>query len=887
MIVFSFLLLLLLAPSAVASGDGGAESAAETTQPADEEPEAPETAAPESADATGPATETAAPTGEVNLLGRAKTGAGEGRRNENVQFNLIDNNAAKEAAIRLGTSATLVSDFDPERGYFSSELGAAPEGPVSLGARVLDDWHGNVFWRHLNSVTSARAFFQVGGVQPARENDYGFRVGRPLWRGADFSVDASQRRIRGNVNGNVLVPRPDERTPLATDPAERALIQRMLDVFPAEAPNRPDINERMLNTNAPQGIDDDSFTSRFDQSWGDRSRVSLQYAYLQQRVDAFQLIRTQNPDTTTRSHRARITYARTLTPVAELQLTTAFDRAASLLTQEETTFTRAVFASTALTSFGNGTNIPIDRARNVFRHGVLVRHTVGRHQLTYGGEVFRRQVSGSEVDSHRGAYSFNRAFGNDAVTNLRLGTSSRYFLAVGNVHRGYRNWEGQGFFGDRWSPASGLDLNIGLRWGFLTAPTEVDDIDRVPYDCDCNNFAPTFGFAYRLPAGVGRLRGGFGLHYGTIFDVTYMQIRYNSPNNAKLVIPTPDLLDPARDVGVVDPRTVRSVLYEMDPELAAPYSMQYNLSWEFEPVREWLVSLGYVGSRSPKLLAQWHFNRARMVEGIPTTLATVNERRPDPEILDRRSVLNGSRGYYDAAKIELTVPDWKGFNVRASYWFSKLMDLGTDYANTASNEDSWRARSQQETDIHPDMKALSRFDSPHATLVRVAYATPSGPRGSVRSKLLGNWTVSMVSLMKTGTPFNIEMGSDAPGLGNVDGLPGERPMLLDPTVWGATIGHPDTVLPREAFGFIEPGASGNLGRNVFRKGPIRNVNASLARRWSLGGETALTLRAESVNFLNTPQFAAPGTRLTDQNFGVITNTLNEGRTFRVGIDAAF
>jgi hypothetical protein len=38
---------------------------------------------------------------------------------------------------------------------------------------------------------------------------------------------------------------------------------------------------------------------------------------------------------------------------------------------------------------------------------------------------------------------------------------------------------------------------------------------------------------------------------------------------------------------------------------------------------------------------------------------------------------------------------------------------------------------------------------------------------------------------------------------------------------------------------------------------------------------------ESINLSNTPQFAEPGTTLTDPNFGVITNTLNDGRTFRV------
>ncbi len=73
---------------------------------------------------------------------------------------------------------------------------------------------------------------------------------------------------------------------------------------------------------------------------------------------------------------------------------------------------------------------------------------------------------------------------------------------------------------------------------------------------------------------------------------------------------------------------------------------------------------------------------------------------------------------------------------------------------------------------------------------------------------------------------------------------------------------------------------GNLGSNVFRKGPIRNVNAAMWKSWTLGGEKQLTFRAESVNLFNTPQFAQPGYTLADPGFGRITNTLNDGRTFR-------
>ena len=69
---------------------------------------------------------------ELNLLGKTNTEGGESRRNENVQFNLIDNNALKELNIRLGTTATLIEEFKPNRNYFGAEFGNSPSTPLHL-----------------------------------------------------------------------------------------------------------------------------------------------------------------------------------------------------------------------------------------------------------------------------------------------------------------------------------------------------------------------------------------------------------------------------------------------------------------------------------------------------------------------------------------------------------------------------------------------------------------------------------------------------------------------------------------------------------------------------------------------------------------------------------
>ena len=153
---------------------------------------------------------------QLNLLGQTDTNSGESRRNENVQFNLIDNNVLRELNLRVGTTATIIAEFNATRNFFGAEYGAPPAPSVHLPRSKTGGIHGSLFETHNNSIFSARAFFQVGDVKPARENNYGFNLGIPLTSRTYLLLDGTQQKMRGFVNGNVLVPTADERTPLAT-----------------------------------------------------------------------------------------------------------------------------------------------------------------------------------------------------------------------------------------------------------------------------------------------------------------------------------------------------------------------------------------------------------------------------------------------------------------------------------------------------------------------------------------------------------------------------------------------------------------------------------------------------------------------------------------------
>jgi hypothetical protein len=444
-----------------------------------------------------------------------------------------------------------------------------------------------------------------------------------------------------------------------------------------------------------------------------------------------------------------------------------------------------------------------------------------------------------------------------------------------------------------WHARPNLRINYGLRYQPVTGPTEVNDLTKIPYGCDCHNFAPHFGFAYRLPDEWGLLRGAYGLQYGEIFPTTFQQLRFDPPLFYKMEFQAPSLVDPLGGLTAADlgPQT-RTTLFVLSPNLSTPYSHQYNFSWEPRPSFRWKLQLGYVGSRSHKILMLWTENRALPVAGIPQITKTIEERRPDPRYYEVRRVLNGAHAYFDAARVSLVTPNWRGLMIEAAYWFSKAIDTGANYTNAAINDDAKQGRAQSQFYVLQDLKGLSSFDQTQAFLTRFTWTTPAWRRSRHWPVgAIGRWEFGAIMLVKSGTPFDVLSGSDGPGYGNVDGAIGDRPNLLDPSILSRSIGNPDTatqMLPRSAFAFMRPSDSrGNLGHNVFRKDGIRNVNVSLARSWKVSGEKSLTLRVESVNLLNTPQFAAPGNELASSNFGQITNTLNDGRAFRFSLRFRF
>jgi hypothetical protein len=405
-----------------------------------------------------------------------------------------------------------------------------------------------------------------------------------------------------------------------------------------------------------------------------------------------------------------------------------------------------------------------------------------------------------------------------------------------------------------------------------------------PYGCDCNNVSPRLSVAWQLGAGW-VMRTGATVSFAAVPPVTFQQIRNNPPYVRSIQLQNPDLLNPLRGIDLNDPHLRVSPTY-LSHDLVSSYVWQYSMTLEHKLFDYAMLRLGYVGSRSLKLMQAFVMNRADPVPGIPLTLATVDLRRPDQRYYEVKWVANGGNAWFDAAQIGIDLPLKRGLLASATYTFSKALDNGADFSGTAANKDMLNNRNQWQYDLYGDRKSLSSFDSLHAVQVSYSYDLPG-----IRTAgfLLDGWQISGAAMVKSGTPLTLFIGSDGPGFGNVDGSGGDRPHVVDASILGMTVGDPNTstrIINRSRFALLTPGdPRGTLGRNTFRKSGISNLNAAITKQWHGGNarEWRLLLRAEAYNLTNTPQFDEPQRNFTSPAFGKITNTLNDGRVMQLAL----
>jgi hypothetical protein len=215
-----------------------------------------------------------------------------------------------------------------------------------------------------------------------------------------------------------------------------------------------------------------------------------------------------------------------------------------------------------------------------------------------------------------------------------------------------------------------------------------------------------------------------------------------------------------------------------------------------------------------------------------------------------------------------------------SYTLSRAKDLANENGSIG-------------TPIDFDMSwARSNFDRLHNYVATALYELPWGPGKrwlgeGLAGKIIGGWQLSGIFTAQSGVPLTIggngtllntpgnSAFADLNGDHNILGGLGPGRLYFDPTVYS---------LPAA-------GVQGNLRRNNGPEGPgFWNVDASLFKRFALGGSRYAEFRVDAYNVTNSVRWGNPNTGYSTaagNTFGQITGTTGGQRSVRFGGRLAF
>ena len=358
----------------------------------------------------------------------------------------------------------------------------------------------------------------------------------------------------------------------------------------------------------------------------------------------------------------------------------------------------------------------------------------------------------------------------------------------------------------------------------------------------------------------------------------------------------------------------------VSPDLSTPYMQQwnFNVQWEFRP--DWLVEIGYVGSRGRNLLQLANQNQPLDIDAVGGFLARpgvpgggfignyleivddefVNRTTPPEEcdLLDdpgecvisgelRGALLgldedegantlssNGDSSYH-SLQASLQKRFSIGYMFNINYTWSKSIDLFSDEGLFQIEHDQTR----------PELnRGPSDFHRKHRLILSWVWELPfEGNRWR------DGWQLSGIGTFQSGRPFTV-VDEDFSAI--LFSSTGPRPNLApgatheDQTTSGSIGSRIDTYLNRDAFQSSVT-EWGNLGRNTVVGPSQRRVDASLSKITRLVNRTTLELRVEAYNITNTPSFRNPASDLSAGDFGEITQTRGGPRVIQLGMKLRF
>lgn len=564
---------------------------------------------------------------------------------------------------------------------------------------------------------------------------------------------------------------------------------------------------------------------------------------------------------------------------------------------------------------GNGQGLTT--AENFYDFSDGVTYTRGAHTFEFGGGIDRSQINFEH-------FHFLAGLLYPSFPDFLIGNPLLSIDVPGVFDRAWRVWDGDLYVQDDYRVTARLTLNLGVRYerqgalgdskgrastfnpaaananppasgtlaGFVVGSnfsggaippgvTQAGTNTAINNDGQ-NAFAPRLGFAWQLP-GTNRLtlRGGYGIYYTRTTGEPFIQLLGAPPWGTirQFFFPSQSAPFPAAPAfPIFTPYSPTTDLTPtvFSPGFRPPVVQHYSLNLQTELGANWMLEIGYDGTRGTKLVQSRSFNQAvdatvTPIRGQTTnTIANLPLRVPIEGFDSALSTYIESAGasWYNALDVSLSKRFSKGLEFLASYTWASALETSPGYTTGAFAGGTLIGNQDSPTSNY----GFDSFIRPQRFVVSYVYDFPSpAKKASLASKFLGGWSMTGVTTIQSGHMLTLTDTNTT----NAFFLGGADRVQLAPGCTVSQLATAGSVTNRLNNYFNTScvtappiiGADGvatgfgNTGIGIISGPGQEAFDMALIKKTPIGHSEskAIEFRAEFFNLFNTPSFMDPVT----------------------------
>jgi hypothetical protein len=818
----------------------------------------------------------------------------------------LGRNAAGSHGLVSGIES--VQEFTVLTNTYAAEYGRAAGGVFNIATRSgTNQFHGSAFEYHRNSALDARNFFDPATKPPLKRNQFGFALGGPVAKNKLFFFGTYEGfRERLGLTDTQFVPSLAARRGafLPTGATISPAVLPYLALIPFPTIDNP-TGEKAISQGAfTQPSNADTYNVRGDYNFTKNDSLFVRLTQSDSDIrfinpevfPAFPNQGTNHQKFLTIGHTRvfqngivnsfRYAYNRTF-PSEEPD---PDDANTSLAFVPGETIVGTINIS-GFKRFGSDRNTPRSFRQNLNQFSDDLSLVRGAHSMKMGANFEHFDILGVSASRNRGEFTIN------TFSDFLRGRA-RDFVGLDptqkDVDRHHRQNLLGFYFQDDWKARSNLTFNLGLRYEFITVPTEVDGKVtnvRTPIDPavsvgdplfknpSLGDFSPRVGFAYspnfkdgflgKVSGGPGKtsIRGGFGIFYEQLLYSTYGNMTFkHSPFFKQIRITTGGpcpATSPCAPFPNIAPLLTSGVgqidTFAIDFNPQPTYVIQYNLNFQRELGSKVVVTAAYVGSRGIHLWREADFNNAIPLDDSGTRFNPIpasQVKRRNPNFANIRFKTSDAQSFYNAMQLSVVSRLSRALQAQLSYTLAKSID---DQSSSLGRNEFGNGQARTVDPYNKKLnRGLSDFDVRHNLSLNFVYDLPFGSNTSgIRRTLLSGWQISGILTAQTGIPVSPIFTFDQDRDGTTDNE--QRPNLA-PGVTSIPTNLSKTQLFDPAVFVLPPvGFRGSLGRNVITGPGLFTFDPAVVKNFYLSSDRSRSLqfRTEIFNALNHPNFAIP------------------------------